>query len=160
MNSILSLSGGYNYQTKKRFEIQTSLRPERTVYIWAKDGEYWFAKLATDGKLIVEAGYSWDGMRGIPDLKYFMVGSLVHDVLYQMLRQESLDQSFREQADDELRKIIINVSKTKNFVTKAFLKVSAETIYIGVRKFSEKYARKRKEIINIEYVLTYTKNLL
>ena len=46
-----------------------------------------FCELRHDGLLTIKAGYAWDGPSGPTfDTKSFMRGSLVHDVLYQILR--------------------------------------------------------------------------
>jgi Protein of unknown function (DUF1353) len=58
--------------------------------------------------LTIKTGYAWDGPSGPTiDTKTFMRGSLVHDVLYQLIRLEILPSSARKQADQVLREICI-----------------------------------------------------
>ena len=55
------------------------------------------------GRLIVLRGYAWDGPSGPTiDTKTFMRASVVHDVLYQLLREGKLPPSYRKLADQEL----------------------------------------------------------
>ena len=55
------------------------------------------------GTLIAYKGYAWDGPSGPTiDTKSFMRGSLVHDALYQAMREGLLDRSYREKADQIL----------------------------------------------------------
>ena len=64
--------------------------------------------ISVNGLLTICAGYSWDGPSGPTlDTKNFMRGSLVHDALYQLMREKILPQSAREEADNILREICI-----------------------------------------------------
>ena len=66
-----------------------------------------FYRLYPTGSLIVSRGYCWDGPSGPTfDTKSFMRGSVVHDVLYQMIRRGELPSSYRKQADLELDKLL------------------------------------------------------
>ena len=59
--------------------------------------------LYPDGDLQVFRGYAWDGPSGPTiDTKSFMRASVVHDVLYQCLREGLLPPSRRKLADREL----------------------------------------------------------
>ncbi len=54
--------------------------------------------------LTIRAGYAWDGPSGPSwDSKTFMRGSLVHDALYQLMREGMIDIGFRPFVDDLLR---------------------------------------------------------
>lgn len=46
----------------------------------------WF-KLTIDGFLTIKSGYAWDGCTGMIDTNSNMEAGLVHDCLYQMLRE-------------------------------------------------------------------------
>ena len=63
-----------------------------------------FIFLSFTGMLNVTAFYAWDGPSP-PAIKTknFMEGSLVHDVLYQLMRMDLLPQKCREYADDRLK---------------------------------------------------------
>jgi hypothetical protein len=62
----------------------------------------------TGGVLIVGNGYVWDGASGPTiDTKDSMRGSLVHDALYQLMRDRIIGTYRRKQADLELKRICI-----------------------------------------------------
>ena len=62
--------------------------------------------LKEDGMLIINKGYAWDGPSGPTiDTFNFMRGSLVHDALYQLIRMELIDLSFKDHADRLLQKM-------------------------------------------------------
>ena len=61
-----------------------------------------------DRLLTVDKGYSWDGPSGPTwDTETFMRGSLVHDVLYQMMREKLMPFEFRDAADRLLQDICL-----------------------------------------------------
>lgn len=57
----------------------------------------------------INAGYAWDGPSGPTiDTKTFIRASLVHDALYQLMREEKLDRiKYREDADQLLKRICL-----------------------------------------------------
>jgi hypothetical protein len=55
------------------------------------------------GYLILKAGYAWDGPSGPTlDSKDFMRGSLVHDAIYQLIREGIIPRECKDAADDLL----------------------------------------------------------
>lgn len=90
-----------------------------------------------DGKihLIIKEGYAWDGPSGPSiDTKNFMRSSLVHDALYQLMREGVIPESYRKKADQEMRKISLEDGMRK---------FRAWYTYIAVRLFGAFFARKR-----------------
>jgi hypothetical protein len=62
-----------------------------------------------NGMMTIKSGYAWDGPSGPTiDTKTFMRGSLVHDVLYQAIREGHILESYRKDADEELRRICLD----------------------------------------------------
>lgn len=60
------------------------------------------------GDLFIRAGYAWDGPSGPTfDTRNFMRGSLVHDALYQLMREGHIPEGCREHADRLLRQICL-----------------------------------------------------
>ena len=58
------------------------------------------------GELVIDPGYEWDGPSGPAiDTDNFMDGSLVHDLLYQLMREKWLKPvwKYRMKADKEMR---------------------------------------------------------
>lgn len=92
---------GYKYQLTEAYTVQTALRPATNI-------NHGFIALTPSGLLVICSGYAWDGPSGPTiDTKNFMRGSLVHDALYQLMREKLLDCGWRETADAELRRICI-----------------------------------------------------
>lgn len=108
----------YKYNLHSDFKYSTGIKvdtPKDLVYL----------KIDADGELIIKAGYSWDGPSGPAiDTKNFMQGSLVHDALYQLLRERILDASYRKRADEILRIICKEDGMSK---------IRACWVYLGVR---------------------------
>ncbi len=56
-----------------------------------------------NGALTIDEGYAWDGASGpMPDIPSVMRGSLVHDALYQLMREKLLDYKKDRQMADKL----------------------------------------------------------
>ena len=90
---------GYKYQLVEEYTVSVEIHPNARI-----DTDY--IALDPDGLLTIKNGYAWDGPSGPTfDTKNFMRGSLVHDALYQLMREEFLPASCREQADLELHRI-------------------------------------------------------
>lgn len=91
---------GYRYQLEMNYHDEIEIRPPETI-----NTEH--IRLDTDGNLLIRNAYAWDGPSG-PTIqtKTFMRGSLVHDALYQLMREGTLSESqWRETADNILYRI-------------------------------------------------------
>ena len=85
------------------------------------------------GWLIIKYGYNWDGPSGPAiDTKNFMRGSLVHDALYQLMREGHLDIKHRKYAD----KLLVYICKEDGMWW-----IRRQWVYAAVRLFSGKYAK-------------------
>ena len=85
----------YKYQLMEVFRVKTSLYPNQDI----RDK---FTVLHPDGWLNIQSGYAWDGASGPTfDTKSSMRAGLVHDALYQLMREGKLDQRFRKAVDRE-----------------------------------------------------------
>lgn len=116
---------GYKYQLATDYSVQTSLRPSKNI-------SHGFITLTRSGLLTIKAGYAWDGPSGPTiDTKNFMRGSLVHDALYQLMREGLLDLGWRETADQELRRICLEDGMSD---------IRAWWVYRGVRLCGEQSA--------------------
>ena len=74
---------GYKYQLVKDYAVQTQ--------VFGLQVDSAFITLYPTGILIIRKGYCWDGASGPTiDTKNSMRGSLVHDALYQLLREGKL----------------------------------------------------------------------
>lgn len=97
---FIRYQGGYKYQLFEEYVVTVGIAQ-------ANDIVTDFIDLSPVGRLVIKKGYAWDGPSGPTfDTLNFMRGSLVHDALYQLMRQKHLDRDvFRDEADDELEKI-------------------------------------------------------
>ena len=86
--------------------------------------------------LKIKNAYAWDGPSGPAiDTKSFMRGSLVHDALYQLMREKHLDRKlWRPYVDKLLRKICLEDGMSK---------FRAWYVYHGVRLFAASSTKKR-----------------
>lgn len=93
---------GYRYQLRRPFTCLVDLKPARYV----NNG---YVRLHTDGGLALTGGYAWDGPSGpIAHDRTIMRGSLIHDALYQLLREGLLAPAQREQADRVLHQACLD----------------------------------------------------
>ena len=100
MNEIF-YKKGYKYQLVQPVSFSTQIKPEQAII--SSGG---FIVLGITGTLQLKSGYAWDGPSGPTiDSTNFMRGSLVHDALYQLIREGFISSAkFREKADKLLRK--------------------------------------------------------
>jgi hypothetical protein len=94
---------GYKYQTTQDVVYRTGWGlPNR-----ASTRMGW-VRLSAEGVLTVQKGYCWDGASGWTfDTPSTMRASLVHDALYQLMREGELPQDFRLPADICLKRIML-----------------------------------------------------
>lgn len=108
----------YKYTLHSDFNYSTGIKvetPKDLVYL----------KIDSDGELFIKTGYSWDGPSGPTiDTKNFMQGSLVHDALYQLMRERVIKQNLRKRADEILREICRGDDMSK---------IRAWWVYLSVR---------------------------
>ncbi|MHC4954293.1 MAG: DUF1353 domain-containing protein [Planctomycetota bacterium] len=92
----------YKYQLANPYKVDISIMPATTI-----DTD--FIGLNTAGKLTVKKGYAWDGPSGpVIDTPENLRASLVHDALYQLMRNDELKtRTHRKAADLEFKRICI-----------------------------------------------------
>ena len=98
--------GDYKYLLKSPVNYETGIRGHNSALP--------FCSLNDVGLLTIEHGYAWDGPSGPTfDTPSFMRGSLIHDVLYQLLRMPTFEPDadehdlIRHRADLLLREICL-----------------------------------------------------
>ncbi|MBI5439391.1 MAG: DUF1353 domain-containing protein [Nitrosomonadales bacterium] len=96
----IEYNDGYKYQLKETYSLPIEIQPDADITTP-------FIRLDTRGNLTLVKGYAWDGPSGPTiDTLNFMRGALVHDALYQLMRENELDNDkFREAADRILQRI-------------------------------------------------------
>ena len=91
----------YKYELLETYSIKTSLRPKNRI-----GNQYVFIDI--NGYLVLKKGYRWDGPSGPAlDTEDFMRGSLVHDGIYQLIREGFLS-FWRKIFADRLMAIVNN----------------------------------------------------
>lgn len=123
---MIKYKAGYKYQLAEDYQVYLCMVPEESICT-----EY--IDLYSDGRLVIRRGYAWDGPSGPTiDTKTFMRGSLVHDAIYQLLREGHLPQNdcgtnYRKLADYELKRACLKDGMAK---------VRAFYVYWSVRLFA------------------------
>lgn len=119
-----------------KYKIVRPSQHETGIKVACK-GRGGYAELTRGGLLLIRAGYRLDGPSGPTiDSKNFMAGSLVHDALYQFMREGDLSTSYRKQADQLLRTMCRD---------DGMWWIRAQWVYVGVRMGGAKSARPRPE---------------
>jgi hypothetical protein len=112
----------YKYTLSNDYSYQTDIKvPE--------DIDLGLLRLKASGLLHFnfKKGYAWDGASGPAfDTKNIMRGSLVHDALYQLMREEKIGQDQRLKADKILKEICLEAGMSK---------LRAWWVFQGVRIF-------------------------
>lgn len=130
----------YKYQLLEPYTIKTNLKPEKEI----REEVARYLTLSPDGVLSIGEHYAWDGPSGPTiDTKDFMRGSLVHDALYQLMREKVLsDEKHRKRADEILREICRQ---------DGMCSLRAWYVYQALRIFAGSCARPREEKSEREY---------
>jgi len=120
---FISYKKGYKYQIVEPYATDIPIKPDRDI-----DTDY--IALTAAGRLTIKKGYAWDGPSGPTiDTLNFMRGSLVHDALYQLMREKHLDKvTHRKTADELLRKMCKEDGMSS---------IRAWWVYVAVRKFGD-----------------------
>ena len=92
---------GYKYQLAEDYSIDL---PEFALAGSVIDDH--FVTISPVGRISFKAGYAWDGPSGPTiDTRSFMRASLVHDGLYQLIREGHIDRSRWRDADLVLHRL-------------------------------------------------------
>lgn len=120
---------GYKYQLTEDYSVRVGISPPQPVITP-------FLELTAEGVLTIRKAYAWDGASGPAiDTLNSMRGSLVHDALYQLMRDKHLDHDkHREAADRLLQKICREDGMSAP---------RAWAVYQGVRLFGKPFADPR-----------------
>jgi hypothetical protein len=124
----------WKYQLVEDYDIKTDLKPLMSI----RRALVKLLSLSPDGVLSIGKYYAWDGPSGPTiDTRNFMRGSLVHDALYQLMREGVLDYKVhRKRADEILRELCLE---------DGMCSFRAWYVYQGVHIFAEKGAHPKKE---------------
>jgi hypothetical protein len=118
----------YKYQLMERYVHATQWALPKALETSGR-----WVVLSKTGRLTLKKGYAWDGPSGPTiDTKNFMRGSLVHDALYQLIRERLLPGSKRKPADVLLWLICLEDGMSRP---------RADYVYHAVRTFGGLAAR-------------------
>jgi len=119
----IEYNDGYKYQLKETCSLSIEIRPDKNISTP-------FILLDTQGNLTIMKGYAWDGPSGPTiDTLTFMRGSLIHDALYQLMREKELDHDKNREAADQ---ILQRICKEDGMCS-----LRAWWVYHGVRLFAD-----------------------
>jgi len=127
----------YKYQLMRDYVYKTTITLDHDA------GVPDFVTLRKDGQLEIYKGYAWDGPSGPTiDTKDFMRGSLVHDALYQLIREEKIERKYKEYADRLLSDICREDGMSK---FRAWYVYWAERLFGKARKNPDDTSNKLEE---------------
>lgn len=95
-DKCLYFSEGYKYQVRKDYHIKFKIVPFAPIQL-----EH--VNMQMDGTTVIYSGYAWNGASGPTwDTLNSMIGSLAHDLIYQLIRLGLIDAKYKEYADKVL----------------------------------------------------------
>ena len=106
----------YKYQLASEYRINISIRPTEDIITD-------FIELGHSGGLRVMNGYAWDGPSGpVIDTRENMRASLVHDALYQLMRNGELNARRTRKAADKIFREICKEDGVSSFRANLYYK--------------------------------------
>jgi hypothetical protein len=130
----ISYRSGYKYQLAATYTH--TLPAEFQPYLFNCEDEFLSIR---NGCLVIAHGYAWDGPSGPTiDTKNFMRGSLVHDALYQLMRQGVIPRRCKDAADRELQRMCIEDGMSS---------IRAWWVLTGLEQFGAKATISNKNIM-------------
>ena len=127
----------YKYQLAFDYEISISIIPRSDI-------KTEFIDLDNHGKMVVKKGYAWDGPSGpVIDTKKNLRASLVHDALYQLMRNKKLKARTHRKAAGQIFKDICRKDGVSRFWASRF--------YKALRRFGKPAAspEKKKKVFRV-----------
>ena len=119
----IAYKAGYKYQLQESYSVRIELRPPAAIHTAFIDFEQ-------DGTLTLQRGYAWDGPSGpTVDTPTFMRGSLIHDALYQLMRERHLDHATTRESADRILQAICRED--------GMSALRAWWVHLGVRLFAD-----------------------
>ena len=127
MLNELHYKGGYKYQVDKLWAFQTKITTPTGI---VSD----YISLTSKGYLTIQKGYAWDGPSGPTfDSPLFMLGSLPHDALYQLMRMGLLSHDNWREADHVLKDVIEERLPSQPWYIRSLWKVRMPMVMAGLK---------------------------
>lgn len=128
--SQIRYKDSYKYQLHDSYTISVPITPDVSINTG-------YIVLTCSGELTISKGYAWDGCSGPTwDDCTNMRGGLIHDALYQLMREGHLSQAFRPAADMTLKNICLEDGMNS---------IRAWLYHKAVKLFGQKFSEKRAE---------------
>lgn len=129
----ISYRDGYKYQIQSAYKINLNKilkGAHHSLLLFQEPIVTDYITLSADGVMVIQKGYAWDGPSGPTiDTKSFMRGSLIHDAMYQLMRENYLFHGeYRETADRLLQSICVQDGMSR---------IRAWYVYQSVRWFAD-----------------------
>lgn len=125
----------YKYYLEEAVSVQTSLRPVQSAIVPG------YIFLGVDGKMIIYSRYAWDGATGGVNFKGNRLAVLVHDAIYQLIREGLIDDvNVKAQSDKGLRDMMIAEGSWKWI---------ANFFYFCVSNFGNAFATNKKKVYEV-----------
>ena len=118
----------YKYKLHKHYYIKVDIETTDKF-----NTNKWLG-INSDGELYIYEGYTWDGATCAINTRNFMIGSLVHDALYQLIREGIIDKSYKDKCDRILHDICRDCGMSK---------IRAWWVLEGVKRFGHKAIKSR-----------------
>jgi len=141
-DTYIEYKKGYKYQLFSDHVIALDFGPQTEI-----NGP--FLAMTTAGLLTIGRGYAWDGPSGPTiDTENFMRGSLVHDALYQLIREGGFGTEYdeKERARENSDKLLRELCKRDGMSP-----IRAWWVFQGVRLGGGAAIQKPKEVIRERY---------
>lgn len=135
---------GYKYQLVEDVQFKIPIQPGMPIQCGP------FIHLRADGLLTVKAGYAWDGCSGPTwDDATNMLAGLIHDALYQLMRNGMLPiDVFKPMADQLLYDIMVSEAERLGKVM-CIYKPRAWMYKLAVEKFGGLALKNPKQVFEV-----------
>lgn len=146
-NNLIMIANNFQYKKINHPKYKYELLSDCITFTQLKptqDLKGKFYRIYKTGKLIIKKGYRWDGASGPTiDTKNVIYASLIHDIFYQMFRENQLNRyTWKDQADRELQRIMIehaNKDRTEDWAIHSWwIEFRAGYYYNAVKYFGHK----------------------
>ena len=115
--SFIKYRADYKYQLAEDYQMNIPIQPNANIVTT-------FIELDTLGKLTVKNGYAWDGPSGpVIDTDENLRASLVHDALYQLMRNSHLNARVHRKTADEVFRDICKADGVSSFFANRYYDV-------------------------------------
>lgn len=128
---MIRFKAGYRYQNAQRYERQLKT-PIKINHAYKCP----YFEITIKGYLTIHVGYAWNGADCFPDFDWIMEGSMVHDVLLQLVELGVIPESENDAIDNEFGCVIRDAN--------VLPKIGGETLL----KFRSWYAKTGTRLAN------------